>query len=74
MPAARLPPAPMIYRLLRPLLFTLDPERAHALALAMLKFAPAGRPAVPLGPLAISVAGIDFPTPLGMAAGFDKDA
>ncbi len=74
MPAARLSPAPMIYRLLRPLLFTLDPERAHALALGMLKFAPAGRPAAPQGPLAISVAGIDFPTPLGMAAGFDKDA
>ena len=64
----------MIYRLLRPLLFTLDAERAHRLALAMLKITPAGRPAAPHGPLAINVAGIDFPTPLGMAAGFDKDA
>ena len=64
----------MIYRLLRPLLFTLDAERAHRLALAMLKIAPVGRPAPPHCPLAVNVTGIDFPTPLGMAAGFDKDA
>ncbi len=64
----------MIYRLLRPLLFTLDAERAHRLALAAMKIAPSGQPAPPQGPLAVTVAGIDFPTPLGIAAGFDKDA
>jgi dihydroorotate dehydrogenase len=64
----------MIYRALRPLLFTLDAERAHGLALAALKIAPSGRPVAPGGSLATKVAGIDFPTPLGMAAGFDKDA
>jgi len=62
----------MPYRLFRPLLFRLDAERAHGLALAALKLAPAGTPPRP-GPLAIRVAGIDFPNPLGMAAGFDKN-
>jgi dihydroorotate dehydrogenase len=64
----------MLYRLLRPLLFTFDAERAHGLALASLRIAPKGRTLAPHGPLATRVAGIDFPSPLGMAAGFDKDA
>jgi dihydroorotate dehydrogenase len=64
----------MLYRLLRPLLFTFDAERAHRLALASLRIAPKGRGLAPHGPLATRVAGIDFPSPLGMAAGFDKDA
>jgi dihydroorotate dehydrogenase len=62
----------MFYRLLRPALFALDAERAHGLALAALKARPGGTPPAP-GPLAIEVAGIRFPNPLGMAAGFDKD-
>ena len=63
----------MLYRLLRPALFRLDPERAHGLALAWLKLMPGGARAAPGGPLAIAVAGLSFPNPLGMAAGFDKD-
>jgi dihydroorotate dehydrogenase len=63
----------MLYRLVRPALFTLDAERAHGLALAALKLEPEGRRAAPNGPLAVRVAGLDFPNPLGMAAGFDKD-
>ena len=62
----------MIYSLLRPLLFRLDAETAHGLALSALKLMPR-RAAPAAGPLAIRVAGIDFPNPLGMAAGFDKD-
>jgi dihydroorotate dehydrogenase len=62
----------MLYRLLRPALFALDAERAHGLALAALKALPAGKPPRP-GPLAVEVAGLTFPNPLGMAAGFDKD-
>jgi len=62
----------MLYRLLRPALFMLDAERAHGLALAGLKLRGAGAPPTP-GPLAIEVAGLTFPNPLGMAAGFDKD-
>ena len=63
----------MFYSLARPLLFRLDAERAHGLALAALKVMPHGRCAAPDGPLATEVAGIRFPNPLGMAAGFDKD-
>lgn len=62
----------MVYSLLRPALFRLDAERAHGLALAALKLLPARRPPPP-GALATQVAGLDFPNPLGMAAGFDKD-
>jgi dihydroorotate dehydrogenase len=62
----------MLYRLLRPALFALDAERAHGLALAALKWRGAGSPPEP-GPLAIEIAGLQFPNPLGMAAGFDKD-
>lgn len=62
----------MIYSLLRPALFLLDPERAHGLSLAALKLLPGGGgPAT--GPLACEVAGLRFPNPLGMAAGYDKD-
>src|SRR6187399_2804358 len=63
----------MLYRLARPALFTLDAERAHGLALTGLKLQPAPAPEPPGGPLATSVAGLAFPNPLGMAAGFDKD-
>lgn len=63
----------MIYRMLRSLLFRLDAEAAHGVALAALKLPLPGRPAAPGGPLAMRVAGIDFPNPLGLAAGFDKD-
>ncbi|KLE34858.1 quinone-dependent dihydroorotate dehydrogenase [Aurantiacibacter luteus] len=64
----------MLYRLLRPALFTLDAERAHRLAIDALRLAPSPKPTTADGPLATSVAGIAFPNPLGMAAGFDKDA
>ena len=59
--------------MLRPALFRIDSERAHGLALAGLGFLPR-RMARSGGPLAMRVAGIDFPNPVGMAAGFDKDA
>ncbi|MBW8752603.1 MAG: quinone-dependent dihydroorotate dehydrogenase [Sphingomonadales bacterium] len=63
----------MVYSLLRPALFRLDAERAHGIALNALKLMPGGRRAQPGGALAVEVAGIAFPNPLGMAAGFDKD-
>ena len=63
----------MLYDLLRPLLFQIESERAHGLALTALKLGLTGKPAAPGGPLASEVAGIAFPNPLGMAAGFDKD-
>jgi len=62
----------MLYALARPLLFALDPETAHNLALrfsgAAALFA-ARPPACP-----VRVMGLDFPNPVGLAAGLDKHA
>jgi len=61
-------------RLVRPLLHALDPEDAHALTLKLLKIAPA-LPVVRDDPrLAVRAFGLNFPNPVGMAAGFDKNA
>ena len=62
----------MLFDLLRPAVFALDPERAHRLAVAALKAVPARAAPAP-GPLATRVAGLRFPNPVGLAAGFDKD-
>ncbi|MEN9683473.1 MAG: hypothetical protein RLZZ427_1224 [Pseudomonadota bacterium] len=63
----------MLYNLIRPALFLLDAEVAHGLSLAALKALPLRARAAADGPLATTVAGLGFPNPLGMAAGFDKD-
>jgi dihydroorotate dehydrogenase len=63
-----------LYPLVRPLAFALDAERAHRLTIAALKRLPPGRPAAPDDALAVAVAGLIFPDPVGLAAGFDKDA
>ena len=59
----------------RPLLFSFDAEKAHGLSIAALKL---GMPICPPAPkssrLAVKLAGLDFPNPLGMAAGYDKNA
>ncbi len=65
----------MAYRLARPVLRLIDPERAHRLTLWGLAhgMAPAQRAADdPV--LAVRLWDHDFPNPLGLAAGFDKDA
>ena len=63
----------MLFDLARPALFAIDPERAHRLTVRALALA--GRRGPPAaGALAVDVAGLGFPNPLGMAAGFDKDA
>jgi dihydroorotate dehydrogenase len=64
----------MLYSLLRPALFLIEPETAHGLALTALKALPLTGSNCADGPLATEVAGLRFPNPLGMAAGFDKDA
>jgi dihydroorotate dehydrogenase len=67
----------MLWRAARSLLFRLDPERAHHLALAALRIAGAApiakvvRPRPPAG-LETEVFGLRFEHPLGLAAGFDK--
>jgi len=60
--------------LARPILHALDPEDAHRLAIRLLKFAPLPRPARDDARLAMRVFGLDFPNPVGIAAGFDKNA
>ena len=58
-----------------PLLARTDPERAHRLAITALRLGLAGRDAQPDDPaLAIHVLGLRFRNPIGLAAGFDKDA
>lgn len=63
----------MLYSLLRPALFLFDAETAHGLSLAALKALPLHGSVNTSGPLATEVAGLRFPNPLGMAAGFDKN-
>ncbi|MGH6793800.1 MAG: quinone-dependent dihydroorotate dehydrogenase [Methylocella sp.] len=60
----------------RPLLFRLDPEDAHEWAIRALRILQTlpRRPAPRDDPrLAVSAFGLDFPNPLGLAAGFDKN-
>ncbi len=67
-------PGPLYRGLLRPILFSLDAETAHHLTLAMLSMMPL-LPVAPDPPeLRISLWGMDFPNPIGLAAGMDKDA
>ncbi|MFL6730308.1 MAG: quinone-dependent dihydroorotate dehydrogenase [Sphingomicrobium sp.] len=63
-----------LYPFLRPFAFALDAERAHRATIAALKWMPPHRPADLPRSLRTRVAGIDFPSPIGLAAGFDKDA
>ncbi|MBB5987948.1 quinone-dependent dihydroorotate dehydrogenase [Sphingobium lignivorans] len=61
-----------MYRLLRPLLFSFEAEKAHRLAIAALKLPlPAAPPPDPI--LRQRLFGLDFASPVGLAAGFDKD-
>lgn len=61
------------FALAKPILHRLDPERAHDLTLAVLKRVPF-RGKSPDARLRTRVFGLDFPSPLGLAAGFDKNA
>jgi dihydroorotate dehydrogenase len=58
------------YALARPLLFALDPETAHHAALALARL----RWRTTLAQRPVTAMGIDFPNPVGLAAGLDKDA
>jgi dihydroorotate dehydrogenase len=64
-----------VFDLARPMLFAFEPEHAHELSLKSMEAglypcrAQDGDPK-----LALEVMGLQFPNPLGVAAGFDKDA
>ena len=57
-----------------PVLARLPPETAHRATIAALRLAPAAQPRAPDPRLGVRAFGLEFPNPLGMAAGFDKNA
>lgn len=70
-----------MYRLIRPFLFRLAPERAHHLTFSLLEIAkhfPGALALVggskPPKQASVEVMGLQFPGPVGLAAGMDKDA
>ncbi len=66
---------PSFVSALMPVLRLIDPEAAHQAALAALRAGLAGDAGLPPDPrLAAHVGGLAFANPLGLAAGFDKDA
>ncbi len=68
----------MVYSFLRPLFFALDPEHAHRLSIEALKLLQASQhkppPAFSHQRLAQDLWGLHFPNPVGLAAGYDKNA
>jgi dihydroorotate dehydrogenase len=56
------------------LLRLLDAEDAHHLTIALLKASPAPAPRRDDPRLCVSAFGLEFPNPIGLAAGFDKNA
>jgi len=67
----------MMFSILRPFLFKLDPETAHDLAIKSLKFNYLPKKMFEVEEeeiLNIKLFGINFPNPVGLAAGFDKSA
>lgn len=67
----------MLYRLARPILFCLDPESAHGAGLRLLDtLHSAGLMRLVAGPaqaIPVRTMGLDFPNPVGLAAGLDKN-
>lgn len=59
-----------LYGLARPLLFSLDPETAHGLTLKLLHFVPSSK----VFSHPVKAMGLEFPNPVGLAAGLDKNA
>jgi dihydroorotate dehydrogenase len=61
-----------LYTLARPLLFSLDPETSHHLTLRLSGLVGFAFPKVPSCP--VRALGLEFPNPVGLAAGLDKNA
>ncbi len=70
-----------MYRLFRPLLFRMDPERAHSRILALMGMVGRLDPLrellrwfyTPARSRPVKIGGLVFPNPVGLAAGYDKD-
>lgn len=63
-----------LFNLARPLIHRMDAETAHRLTVAALATAPALKPGADDPVLATEALGLSFPSPVGLAAGFDKNA
>jgi dihydroorotate dehydrogenase len=63
-----------LFSLVRPALFSLDSELAHRFTINALKWLPPKKSIAAYPILSSHCAGILFPSPVGLAAGFDKDA
>ncbi len=63
----------MLYKLLKPILFSVDTELAHEISLELLNEFSALLPQTRIDN-PVKVMGIDFPNPVGLAAGLDKNA
>ncbi len=65
-----------MWQLLARLIRQLPAESAHQLAVETLRWQLGPRPAIDSGPidLAVTLGGVKFPNPIGLAAGFDKNA
>ncbi len=63
-----------IFSLVRPALHALDAEQAHDATIAALKYLPLPPPKADPACLRVQAFGLDFPNPVGVAAGFDKNA
>jgi len=61
-----------LYRLARPLLFSLDEETSHGVALRASGVAALFAPPAPAAP--VRAMGLEFRNPIGLAAGLDKNA
>lgn len=67
----------MIYKFLRPIIFKMDSEKAHNLALKFLRYFPNLATCLTIrknyGALEQEVCGLNFKNPIGLSAGFDKN-
>lgn len=63
----------MFYPLVKPLLFAVDPETAHDVSLKLLQRFHGLVPQIRIDK-PVRVMGLDFPNPVGLAAGLDKNA
>ncbi len=64
-----------MFHLARPMLFALAPEHAHEVTLKALEAGVYPRDTTPSNPtIAVTIAGLNFANPIGIAAGYDKDA
>ncbi len=64
-----------LFDLARPALFALPPEKAHSMSVAALKAGLLAAPTLKADPrLEVELGGLKFPNPVGLAAGYDKNA